>query len=771
MKYPFDEILAKSEPKKSLLEHTKECIEWIPKLLKWYDVYIKKFSQFYNIPIEKIIQRLFLTVALHDIGKSTDEFQDKIRGININSLVSHSLASVPFIYFLIKDNPILKFGNTSYYPEILSIASHHTKLKKDLFANYNNVKFSYLNDEYYNNFFDFINSEAKKQNIANWNIINFNSKMTNTNLYDVFEYYVLINLEDDEIKYEKTNIIRDFFVLFKSFLHYCDWLASSGEKEYIYSTREQNKSITEKMMNKNNSFKNWSSFQLECAKNSNTNIFVQIPTGQGKTEAAALWATNNNNNQKILFLLPTMVTANKMWERIKNFFGDDNLVGLSHSTAQYILNDQEIEPEILRKELLYNRTFFKSVTVATIDQLIYSFFNWGYWVLTNAAGNNAKIIIDEIHTYDAYTFGLILEIIDNLKHFNTQFAIMSASLPNILKNEIEKILPNNKLIYDEKLNLIQRHIIFISEGYIEDSFEDIINDFEMNHKVLIVCNTIKNARKIYDLLKEKIDQKNLLLYHSQFILLDKIEKEDILYKIHEFKTGFIAICTQIVEVSLDIDFDVLYTENAPIDAIIQRLGRVNRRGDIKKRIPNMEYAKVIITKESEDSSRYVYKDLSLILNETYSQIKLFSDQKNGNLNETDLKQIVENVYTKENLCQSFFESINEGRKLIKTLWNDYLYKIYTLNIDEAKLLDISSRKNDYITIESVLYKHYQELNFEELIENKNYDLLRKYTVKVPIYIAKKYMIKKLNDSDIYLLDLDYNKDEGISLKSSELNFI
>ena len=70
--------------------------------------------------------------------------------------------------------------------------------------------------------------------------------MTNTNLYDVFEYYVLINLEDDEIKYEKTNIIRDFFVLFKSFLHYCDWLASSGEKEYIYSTREQNKSITEK---------------------------------------------------------------------------------------------------------------------------------------------------------------------------------------------------------------------------------------------------------------------------------------------------------------------------------------------------------------------------------------------------------------------------------------------------------------------------------------------------------------------------------------------
>jgi CRISPR-associated endonuclease/helicase Cas3 len=293
----------------------------------------------------------------------------------------------------------------------------------------------------------------------------------------------------------------------------------------------------------------------------------------------------------------------------------------------------------------------------------------------------------------------------------------------------------------------------------------------MNYKILVVCNSIKKTRFIYDLLIDKVCSDNILLYHSQFILIDKIYKENILYHIHDKKSGFIAICTQIVEVSLDIDFDVLYTENAPIDAIIQRLGRVNRKGNIKQKIPNMDYAKVIITKESEESRKYIYKDLSKILTETYLQLKLFSERENGNLNETDLKNIVENVYTKENLNESFYQSINEGRKLIRTLWNDYLNKIYTLNIDETKLIDISSRKNDFITVESVLIKHYQELNFDELIENKNFDLLKKYTIKVPIYLAKKYKIKKLNNSDIYLLDIKYDSCQGISIEPEELNFI
>ena len=117
---------------------------------------------------------------------------------------------------------------------------------------------------------------------------------------------------------------------------------------------------------------------------------------------------------------------------------------------------------------------------------------------------------------------------------------------------------------------------------------------------------------------------------------------------------FVAVCTQIVEVSLDIDFDVLYTENAPIDAIIQRLGRVNRRGEINKRFPDMQFAKVIITRESEKSRKYVYKTLSNVLSLTYSNLSNIATKQKGNISEKDWKNLVDIVYTKENLGDEYF---------------------------------------------------------------------------------------------------------------------
>lgn len=520
-------------------------------------------------------------------------------------------------------------------------------------------------------------------------------------------------------------------------------------------------------------FVSWESFQLHAAKSSSKNVFIQIPTGQGKTEASILWATQNNVNQKILFLLPTMVTTTKMWERMVHFFGGTENVGLSHGTAKYILREKEedMEPETLRSHYLYNRTFFKPVTVATLDQLIYSFFNWGYWVLTGAASFNAKIIIDEVHTYDAYTFGLLLKVIECITPYNTQFAVMSASLPEVLKQELEKVLPDYELIKEQKFDGKQRHIVEVRDCFIEQCVSDIVEDYHLNRKVLVVCNTIAKAREIFDLLDEKIPLENRMLYHSQFILQDKKNKEDLLENLKSKNNGFVAVCTQIVEVSLDIDFDVLYTENAPIDAIIQRLGRVNRRGEINKRFPDMQFAKVIITHESEKSRKYVYKTLSNVLSLTYSNLSNIANKQKGNISEKDWKNLVDIVYTKENLGDEYFNELNEAKSLIPTIWKDYLKNIYTLNVDEAKLYQISSRKSDYITVEAVLLKHYQQYNFDECIAHNNYDLLRKYIIKVPLNIARKYSNKKINDSDIYLLDMKYDEFYGLSLEPDDQNII
>lgn len=763
----YSEILAKSEPTKTLIEHINDCLYWFPKVLNWNEVLINKMSEHYSISKSNIIKRLFISVAFHDIGKATERFQDKVRGLKSNNLESHALTSLPFIYEEIKDNPIKVIDGIPFFPEILAIASHHSKLKNGLFQDYERMRITFADKDYFRKFYNNINLQAIKLNIPDWQTLELNEKLFEVNPYylfydDVFGYV-------GSYRFEKTNVVRDLFLLFKSVLHYCDWLASSNRTTYNYSVTENNEYITAKMKVKIPQFVAWESFQLRAAKSSSKNIFIQIPTGQGKTEASVLWAIQNNRNQKIIFLLPTMVTTTKMWERMCLFFGGIDNVALSHSTAKYVLREieEDMEPETLRSHYLYNRTFFKPITVATIDQLIYSFFNWGYWVLTGAASFNAKIIIDEVHIYDAYTFGLLLKVIECIVPYNTQFAIMSASLPKVLKEELEKVLPDYELIVEEKLDNKQRHKVEVRDCLIEQCANDIITDFEAKENILVVCNTIAKAREIFDLLDEGIPLENRMLYHSQFILQDKKNKEDLLENLKSKKNGFVAVCTQIVEVSLDIDFDVLYTENAPIDAIIQRLGRVNRKGDIQNRIPDMQFAKVIITCESEKSRKFVYKNLSKILSLTYSNLSNVATQQKGNITEKDFRNLVDIIYTKENMGNEYFNELNEAKNLIPTIWRDYLKNIYTLNIDEAKLYQISSRKSDFITVEAVLLRHYQQYNFDECIARNDYDLLRKYIIKVPLYIARKYSSKKLNDSEIYLLDMKYDEFYGLSLEPDD----
>lgn len=769
----YDKILAKSSPEITLLQHIKDSLSVFPKVLQWNGALIDFMSKQYNIDRDLLVRRLFLTVAFHDIAKATNGFQSKVRNEKSEGRESHALSSISFLYTVIKSQPVTLFKDVPYYPELMSIATHHSKLSQKSFEEYDSrsLKNEYAEEDFFVNYYLMVNEQAKLYNIPKWSDISFDKNVFNEIPGNILKFEIIKKLDKNAYVNDKSNKARDIFLLFKSVLHYCDWIASSGNFEYNYGNGLDNNAITYKMLSTGKGFKAWNDFQLKSAAASSQNIFVQISTGQGKTEAATLWATNNNHYQKIIFLLPTMVTTNKMWKRMLQFFDSHDIVGLSHSAAQYYLkDDDEIAADDIRKHTLYNRTFFKPVTVATVDQLIYSFFNWGHWVMTGAASYNAKVIIDEIHIYDAYTFGLLLQTIECIRPFNTQFAIMSASLPNILKNELEKVLPDYTLIQEPAHDEKQRHVIEVRDSSIEDNIEYIEEYFHNGRKVLVVCNTIAKAREIFSGLND-ISAERKMLYHSQFILLDKKKKEEILESIGNRDGGYIAVCTQIVEVSLDIDFDVLFTENAPIDAIIQRLGRVNRKGLIQNRISEWQFAPVIITSESEKSRKYVYKDLDNILSETYLQISIKAQQKEGNLKEKDFRELVNNIYTEEALGQKYFEEIRSAKNFVKEVWRKVLKNVFTLNIEDSKLNEISSRKSDYITVEAVALKHFQNKDFDEVVANKQFDLLREYTLKVPIHLAKRNSFRTVKDTNIYILDLGYDEIVGLHLLPDDSNII
>jgi len=172
-------------------------------------------------------------VAFHDIGKATERFQDKVRGLPLNMLESHALTSVPFIYNEIKENPIKVIDGNPFFPEILAIASHHSKLKNGLFQDYERMRITFADKDYFQTFYENINQQAIKLNIPNWQFLKFYDEVIEENPYWIFYDEVMNYI--GSYKYEKTNVIRDLFLLFKSVLHYCDWLASSNNTTYNYS--------------------------------------------------------------------------------------------------------------------------------------------------------------------------------------------------------------------------------------------------------------------------------------------------------------------------------------------------------------------------------------------------------------------------------------------------------------------------------------------------------------------------------------------------------
>lgn len=103
-----------------------------------------------------------MTVAFHDIGKATERFQDKVRGEILHSLESHALTSVPFIYEEIKNNPIKIIDDNPFFPEILAIASHHSKLKNGLFQDYQRMEINFADEGYFQTFYQNINQQANE---------------------------------------------------------------------------------------------------------------------------------------------------------------------------------------------------------------------------------------------------------------------------------------------------------------------------------------------------------------------------------------------------------------------------------------------------------------------------------------------------------------------------------------------------------------------------------------------------------------------------------
>ncbi|MHA1813724.1 MAG: CRISPR-associated helicase Cas3', partial [Candidatus Thorarchaeota archaeon] len=241
-------------------------------------------------------------------------------------------------------------------------------------------------------------------------------------------------------------------------------------------------------------------------------------------------------------------------------------------------------------------------------------------------------IIDEVHAYDPHVIALILFMLSEMKRLGSRVFVMSATMPTFLRELLYKYagIPRRDLYIDHEWDDVARHIVEVREGDLPSSLTEIQQEID-GRRTLIVCNTVRSAIGTFEALREEHDDDDIVLLHGRFILRDRIEKEDAIDR------ASVLVSTQAVEVSLDIDFDILYTEPAPIDALVQRFGRINRRFRLRNGAP------VIVFREGGEYDHMVYQNYERV-ETTVELLEMLCKDGPTPLPEKIVRQLVESVY-------------------------------------------------------------------------------------------------------------------------------
>jgi CRISPR-associated endonuclease/helicase Cas3 len=328
---------------------------------------------------------------------------------------------------------------------------------------------------------------------------------------------------------------------------------------------------------------------------------LTAPTGSGKTEAALLWATRQREisaaPRTIFYVLPYRASLNAMHARIKASYGvlDDHVV-LQHSSATASLYTRLLDqPDYTRAKAhgtaIRNRALGKLMTapirVLTPYQLLRGFFGLkGHEaVLTDAS--EGVFVLDELHAYDPSRLALILAAVEHLaKDVGASFFAMSATFPAVLRTLLCDVLGTVTEIHaDQKTKVeAERHVLRIVDRDLlsDETITQVIARQGAGEAVLLVATTVARAQEAYDSLRRRLGEDAVSLLHGRFTGEDRTRKEvTLMAKVANGRSrvgepGTVLVATQVVEVSLDVDFDVLFTDPAPVEPLIQRFGRVNR---------------------------------------------------------------------------------------------------------------------------------------------------------------------------------------------------
>lgn len=368
------------------------------------------------------------------------------------------------------------------------------------------------------------------------------------------------------------------------------------------------------------------------ADNSSKHTLVTAPTGAGKTDFLL-----RRCRGRVFYTLPFQASINAMYDRIKSDLSDtDAQVYLLHAASNLKVKDNKVEESIMQRHV------GASVKVLTPHQMASIVFGIKGYEAMALDLRGCDVILDEIHTYSDVMQSIVLRIIEILVALDCRIHVGTATMPTVLYEKILELLGGPEAVYEVKLDAttlqsFNRHQIYKLDD-MENAYDVIASAVKSHSKLLIVCNQVKRAQELYETVECLYPEVKKMLVHSRFKRMDRARLEtDLREDFNKLENvPCIVVSTQVVEVSLDISFDVMITECAPIDALTQRFGRINRK---RTRETIGHYKPIYVIAPSEDENEALPYSLD-VLKTTFDVLP-----ENGEImEECRVQEMIDKVY-------------------------------------------------------------------------------------------------------------------------------
>jgi len=681
--------------------HIYDCLKVLKCYFEQNHKVIISFCRKWGIQPEDLMRSLFISVYLHDIGKLTNQFQKRIQENKRSQKYPHPFFGFPVAFEIFRTKIPSVYPVGGYPIEPLAVLSHHTQLhntiyrdaeirriipqKQEMLGFINDIQKAYASLEFAK-FFEFTWSNCEK--LAAVNLLEKEGAPGKIlNLISTYKSDKLENTSLDEMV-----TIKSLYTFFISIVKLCDFYSSAHFSDFCTQNLPEQQVLESVMENPQQyvlTIPGLSSdeilkgnlpylFQSKMQEEATPYSFLFAPCGRGKTEAALLWALEicrKFSKNKIIFAMPTQTTSNALLDRFKKILdkagcNGKDLVGLYHGKSfiklkEDIRKEKEETDELdqddieeIKSEKFKGNIFFKPITVTTVDHLILSFLH-GFPQADFACGNlqGAVIVFDEIHYYELQTLKHLVDLFVVLQKMGIPHLLMSGTLPEFIKNRLRREKDSQETyseVHDDEglsftpFKIESFHVPLIEKGEVNNEvLQEIQENYSKNLNQFIILNTVRRAQQFYEAVTKNVDTDSVHLIHSQFTYSDRTVKEiELIETLREKKKRpLIVVSTQVIEISLDISCDVMYTELAPIDSLGQRAGRLNRQGTSWKvddhkflmRIflpeNNLPYNEDILekTEKTLQDGIYSYQSLKGICDAVYGQEYLEEFERNGTL--------------------------------------------------------------------------------------------------------------------------------------------